>query len=338
AALRFPPNPDSLPSFTATLLDRLLSDRLAVAAPFARVRRTEWCAIDNFLNDPAIGVPVTAIHTSDRWWHNGADTMEKIDPAYLAAVAAASAAYLYFIANAGRAEAEWLAAQAAADWEARLAREVAAMIERVAAAKSSPQGADAVASGGGTGAGSAEDIAAAAALRVALDRLDFLRWVGEKTATSTLRLVPASERSGAKAFSRELAAHARRCVASAKRFLGKSAGVPPAPAPELPALPAGEAGLPENITDAGAVVPVRKFAGLLTYDRIPPERREGKSSPIWNGELMRAIMWIDGRRSLADVLRMAALDTGLPHRKILDEILFLARNGMVEWKRVKISR
>ncbi len=318
AALRFTPNPDSLPSFTDTLLDRLLSDRLASAAPFAKVRRTEWCAIDNFLNDPAIGVPVTAIHTSDKWWHCGSDTMEKIDPAYLAAVAAASAAYLYFIAAAGRTEAEWLATQAMADWGARLEREIAAAMDRIAAAKSAGDG--------------------ASALRAALDRMDFLCWVGEKTAFSSLGLVPATEREAARAFFKELAARARRSSALARKFLERTAGIAPAPPRESPRIPAGAAGLPDWAADAGCVIPVRKFAGMLTYDGIPPERREGKGSPIWDAKLMRAMMWIDGRRNLGEVLRMAWLDTGLPDRRILDEILFLARNGMVEWKIAKSAK
>jgi len=318
------PNPDSFPGFTDALMKRLLAKHLERAVPHFPVRTTNWCAVDNFMNDPVTGVPTTILHSADRWWHCGADTMEKIDARTLAAVGAISATYLYFIANAGTAEAQWLGAESLADWDGRVAREAAAAWPRVLAAKA--------------------EALAAEALREALARLDFLRLVGEKTALAALRLVPAPERKSARTVFSQLAQHARRRADLEKRRLRQAAGAgvePAAPAP-LPALPAGVAnsGLPADPAASGSgapdperIVPVRKFLGMLCYDTIPRERREGRSSPMWNGTLMRALMWADGRRSLADVLRLGALDSGLKEERILDEILFLSRNGLIEWSR-----
>jgi hypothetical protein len=322
--LRNTPNPDSFPGFTDALMNRLLARHLERTVPHFPVRTTNWCAVDNFMNDPVTGVPTTILHSADRWWHCGADTMEKIDARTLAAVGAISATYLYFLANAGAAEARWLGAESLADWDGRVAREAAAAWPRVSAAKAE---------------------ARPAALREALARLDFLRLVGEKTARAALRLVPAPERKSARTAFSQLARHARRRADLEKRRLRQAAGAdapkPAAPAP-LPALPADAAnsGLPADPAASGRgapdperIVPVRKFLGMLSYDTIPRERREGRTSPMWNAALMRALMWADGRRGLADVLRLGALDSGLKEERILDEILFLSRNGLIEWSR-----
>ncbi|MGD0088689.1 MAG: site-2 protease family protein, partial [Planctomycetota bacterium] len=267
------------------------------------------------------GVPATALHSGDRWWHCGADTMAQLDSRALAAVGAAAAAYLYFIANAGAAEAQWLGAESLADWDERLAREAAGWWERLSAAQVS---------------------ARPVVLRDALARLDFLGVVGGKTALSPLRLAPSAERKTVRHALAQLAQHARRRVNLEKRRLRqaagagvvpaapavRTAGVSPAPAGGTPALP-GAGGTPAAQPEQS--VPVRKFRGMLCYDTIPRARREGRSSPMWNAPLMRALMWSDGRRSLAEVLRLGALDSGLPEQAILDEILFLSRNGLIEW-------
>ncbi|MCY3018999.1 MAG: hypothetical protein NTW87_08225 [Planctomycetota bacterium] len=334
------PNPDSFPAFTDALMNRLLAKHLARTVSHFPVRATPWCAIDNFMNDPVTGVPATTLHSMDRWWHCGADTMAKIDPRTLSAIGALSATYLFFLANAGAAEAQWLAAESVADWDERLAREAASWWERLSC--SAGHGTldnlpncptkDAVAPPASPQAGTA-------CLRDALARLDFLHIVGRKTALAPLRLVPSAERNAVRPVLSQLAQHARRRVNLEKRRLKAlaGAGIEPAAAAPLPALPADAAksGLPADMTapDAERIVPVRKFHGMLCYDTIPRERREGKSSPMWNATLMRALMWADGRRSLADVLRLGALDSGLKEERILDEILFLSRNGLIEWKR-----
>jgi len=314
-------NPDSFPAFTDALLNRLLAKHLGAKLPHFSVLKTPWCAIDNFMNDPLTGVPATALHSGDRWWHCGADTMAQLDSRALAAVGAAAAAYLYFIANAGAAEAQWLGAESLADWDERLAREAAGWWERLSAAQVS---------------------ARPVVLRDALARLDFLGVVGGKTALSPLRLAPSAERKTVRHALAQLAQHARRRVNLEKRRLRqaagagvvpaapavRTAGVSPAPAGGTPALP-GAGGTPAAQPEQS--VPVRKFRGMLCYDTIPRARREGRSSPMWNAPLMRALMWSDGRRSLAEVLRLGALDSGLPEQAILDEILFLSRNGLIEW-------
>jgi hypothetical protein len=83
---------------------------------FARVNRP-WHAkaftpgTDTFLADPMIGVPTvwpysgTGVHTH----HNSADQPETVDPRSLRDLAVVNAAFLYFLANAGEAEAAWLA-------------------------------------------------------------------------------------------------------------------------------------------------------------------------------------------------------------------------------------
>lgn len=316
--LKNTPNPDSFPAFTDALMDLLLAKHLDPTVSHFPVRETTWCAIDNFMNDPVIGVPATALHSADCWWHCGADTMEKIDPRTLSAIGAITATYLFFLANAGTAEARWLGAESLARWDERLVREAASWWERLSAAAAE---------------------ARPAVLRDALARLDFLHIVGGKVALSPLRLVPAAERKAVRPVFSQFTRHARRRVELEKRRLKQLAGpgVSAALATPLPAIPATLAlsGLPADMAepDSERIVPIRKFHGMLCYDTIPRERREGKGSPIWNATLMRALMWADGKRSLADVLKLGALDSDLKPQAILDEIMFLSRNGLIVWKR-----
>jgi hypothetical protein len=43
-------------------------------------------------------------------------------------------------------------------------------------------------------------------------------------------------------------------------------------------------------------------------------------------------MWADGKRSLSEAVRMGRLDAGLPEKRIVEEMLFLVRNGLMEFK------
>lgn len=71
--------------------------------------------------DPSVGVPCPMIiQWPDRFYHTSADTPDKVDPAMMKRVAAMTAAYAYFLANAGLAEATWLATEMAALFPSQL--------------------------------------------------------------------------------------------------------------------------------------------------------------------------------------------------------------------------
>ncbi len=75
-------------------------------------RRKPFGGADNIIADPTIGVPCPAlIECPYTHYHSSTDTPDKIDPDKLAWAGKAAATYACFIANAGEAEARWLAEQ-----------------------------------------------------------------------------------------------------------------------------------------------------------------------------------------------------------------------------------
>jgi len=62
------------------------------------------------LSDPTIGIPTPMlIHWPDKFYHTSFDTIDKVDEKELKRVGVIAATYLYFIANMGKKEAEWMA-------------------------------------------------------------------------------------------------------------------------------------------------------------------------------------------------------------------------------------
>lgn len=73
------------------------------------------------LADPTVGVPCPmVIQWPDRFYHTSADTLDKVDPTMMKRVGLMTGAYALFLANAGEAEAAWLATEMAARFPAQL--------------------------------------------------------------------------------------------------------------------------------------------------------------------------------------------------------------------------
>ncbi len=73
------------------------------------------------LSDPTVGVPCPMIiQWPDKFYHTSMDTLDKIDPAMLVRVGSIAATYAYFLADAGRKEAAWLAEEMLSRFKARL--------------------------------------------------------------------------------------------------------------------------------------------------------------------------------------------------------------------------
>lgn len=73
------------------------------------------------LADPTVGVPCPmVIQWPDRFYHTSADTIDKVDPAMMKRVGLMTGAYALFLANAGEAEAAWLAGEMTARFPAQL--------------------------------------------------------------------------------------------------------------------------------------------------------------------------------------------------------------------------
>ena len=122
--------PDALPSFAPDLLVRLREMLLPEVKtytnlggyPLFRYAVTPFSGgSDHYIfSDPSVGVPMPMIiQLPDRFYHTTADTLDKVDPAMLGKTCVLSAAYVYWLAQAGEPEARWLASEMSARFRQR---------------------------------------------------------------------------------------------------------------------------------------------------------------------------------------------------------------------------
>jgi len=265
---------------------------------------------DSMYSDPAIGVPCAYVGAMDRYWHTCSDTMDKVDPEVLKTVTVLSATWMYFIANAGLAEALWMAQRSATDGCSEISSMGAGLVEEILGKK--------------------DDAAAVAGIvSRAAEKFDYTAWWRTNEVFSVERLVDKGDRKGARKVLNSLKKYVRSAAKREAKRIVKSGratcGKLPKSEPEAPS---------EKMRRAEGVIPVRSFFGSLTFDSIPLEKREGRSSPRWDDVSNSAVFWCNGRRTLAEVIRLARLETGSGGDSLVDLFEFLERNGLVELKNV----
>ena len=265
---------------------------------------------DTFLADPLIGVPTvwpysgTGIHSH----HNSEDRPETVDPRSLRDLTIVTAAYLYYLASAGEAEAGWLAELAASRGQERLVAGATRAIGTLTVST------DAAGLGG--------------ALHEARERLDYLLEREIQAVRSAARLVPAARRSkferdveplmeGLRALHKDQAARLERTAHRRAHALGLRAGV--------------RATATAGNTEAERIVVKRKRIGTLPLDEIRPDEREGQPSGAWDTRLITALYWCDGRRTLAEVIRLTRLETGPTDFDFPKYFRFLEKRGYLEF-------
>jgi hypothetical protein len=263
---------------------------------------------DNYLGDPSIGVPTvwpysgTGVHSH----HNSADTPDTVDPRSLRDLAVIDAAFLYYVASAGSAEARWLGEVALSRAIAQITGAADIALERAAAAD------------------------AASLARVESDGVETVSHAAQierNAVVSAERLAQPAGRSRVRADLGELAQKLdtftrgqldRVQAAFARRSgeLGVTRSTPPAAGAQL-------------ATASGLVVRRKRF-GTIPLDEISPDQREGYPSGAWSLVPITALYWCDGRRDLAEVMRLTRLETGDANFDIVGYFRFLARRGYVE--------
>lgn len=125
APLELSRNPHAQSSYTDTLLRLVLERQSEREKLLVNWRERDYVRADNIISDPAIGIPCPLlIEYPYTYYHTCGDTPDKLDPDKLSWIGAVVATYLYFLADAGRAEAEWLAEQVLLEAEAEALKAV----------------------------------------------------------------------------------------------------------------------------------------------------------------------------------------------------------------------
>lgn len=306
--------PAGNPSVADTLIRRLCSGYLWKRDPFFSWYTVPFSPCDSTLSDPMIGIPTVYLGGKDRFWHTTADTMDKIDPQAAARATVLAASYAYFLASAGSQEAMQLAEESAADGRRRLARLSCGAAERLRTAEAAELG---------------------ALLAAGIERLDHWSEVTAERVRSAQRFAEQTERREFRSALRPLVAHVKKTArleeTHLRRVAADRAHELDVPAPTVgPAQPAGW------LAKAAQLVPVRRVPGTITLDDVPDDQRRGCSNPRWSTTLTNVLFRCDGRRSLAEAVRLGLLDSGetaiakLESYDFLELFRMLEKHGRVE--------
>ena len=251
------------------------------------------------LSDPSVGVPTPMlIQWPDRFYHTSADTPDRTDPNSLRRTAVLAAAYAYWLAAAGDAEAAWLGLEMTARFKVRLAQTAQQTATTVA---------------------TTDDALGLAQAIADLDRRIAFMLDRHKAALSTLeRLAPAS------CLIDDLAAEAER---AAQHELGwiiktidmRAAGLGLGELPDL--LSRSDSDLSEQERQAAEKVPVRLVRGpvplgnhlqrLTAEDREQWRRlRKAREGGMHYTLTELALYWADGKRSVLEIADLVEMEAG----------------------------
>jgi Peptidase family M28 len=290
-------NPHSAKSYVDALT-------LQIAGEYYPLVGRQWTWIehrsstDNYLGDPSIGIPTVMPRGGYGVLahHNSFDTPATVDPKSLRDMMVMNAAYTYFLASAGPAEKRWMAEVALTRGYQQLAVATGKIIDQVAVADT------------------------AESLRRLLyqgrARIDYSRDRESQAVRSALEIKEGL--ANLAAFAEQQKARFDRAVQDRAAALGVG--------PIQPAIP------PRN-PEAEKIVVRRKRMGTITLDDLPREQRENYPPTGFWGPATSALYWCDGKRNLAEVIRLTELEMGPQQFDFVGYFKFLEKHGYVEFQK-----
>ena len=290
-------NPHSAKSYVDALVLRIAQEY------YPSVGRTyQWTehrsSTDNYLGDPSIGIPTVMPRGGYGILahHNSLDNLSAIDDKSLRDMIVMNAAYTYFIAAAGPAEKRWMGELALTRGYSQLAAAAERILDEVPLATSS-------------------------------DTVSKLAWLGRERMDYGLERETQAVRS---AFDlpqelADLATFAHLQQSRIQRAIQDRAG-----AIGVSKLPAYK---PTVDAEAEKIVVRRKRLGTLPLDDLPEDQREGFPAASFWGVPTSALYWCDGKRNLAEVIRLTNLEMGPQDFDFTGYFKFLERHGYVEFVR-----
>jgi len=309
--------PDALPSFAYDLLVRLREMLLPEVKthaklggyPLFRHALTPFSGgSDHYVfSDPSVGVPMPMIiQWPDKFYHTSADTLDRVDPAMLGKVCVLAAAYTYWLAQAREPEARWLASEMSARFRQQVIGVVQGALTDVA---------DGIHPGEEDGPGR----------EVLHCQIEYQSERHRQALASLVRLAPV-----------DVSGWQAEDTAFAESEFARVADVLPQRTTDVPICD------PVRKEEATRLVPRRRFRGPLAVDGYVRRMDEATRDEWWEfiqriGQrasytvLALAEYWADGQRTVAEIGRQIALETGLETTDLLVEYLrFLERLALIE--------
>lgn len=295
-------NPHVAASYVDALILRTAEAHLSRLSPPRPFHWKEFMpGTDSFLGEPMIGIDTvwpysgTGVHSH----HNSADTPGTVDPRSLHDLIVITAAYLYTIASAGGNDIEWLAGMSAARTEALIGD--AATVDWQKAAN------------------------IGRALYHAQEQIRYREERGIAAVRSLLRL--STSQGALENASQRVHAASSQQLAALQRNADLAANMTGQPSPVHAVAPPAD----PREAEAARIVVRRKRMGSLTLDDLSQDQWEGWPSGAWGRLQQVALFWCDGKRSLAEVMRLTRLEAGSSKFDFVGYFRFLEKHGYVEF-------
>jgi len=250
---------------------------------------------DNYLGDPSIGIPTVMPRGGYGVLahHNSADRPDTVDPKSLRDLMVMNAAYTYIIASAGPAERRWMAEVALTRGYSQVGAAAGRTLDRIAIATTAAQLSELLAQGRAS--------------------VDYTRDRQARAVQSAADLPDGV--ADLALFADRQRARLDRAVENRASTLGLG-HIDPAP--------------PARNADAARLVVRRKRLGTITLDDLPVAEREGFPAASFWGVPVSALYWCDGKRTLAEVIRLTELELGPQTFDFVGYFRFLEKHGYVE--------
>jgi hypothetical protein len=228
--------------------------------------------------------------------HNSHDTPATVDPKSLRDLMVMNGAYTYFLAAAGAGEKRWLAEVALTRGYDQLAAAAGTILDQAAVADSAER--------------------LGRLLYQGRERLDYALDRESQAVRSAWDLHPGLE--DLSSFAQRQKARVEGAVRDRAAALQFGDVEPIAP--------------PRNL-EAEKIVVRRKRMGTITLDDLSREQRENWPAASFWGVPVSALYWCDGKRNLAEVIRLTQLEMGPQDFDFVGYFKFLEKRGYVEFVR-----
>jgi hypothetical protein len=311
-------NPNVCPTYTDAVFPEIARQYYARYNPDRRWSTEPYSmGTDTYFCEPMIGIPTNWLYMSagGHLHHNSMDTIEKVDPRSLRELSFITAAYLYFMANAGWEEVPFIVGLTLNRGINVIADKTREMREKIGGAK------DGASLGKALGEG--------------LEAIKYYSSLQEKALGSIERLVPAGHKAKAREYlvpyieetdewGDVMMKHCRE-AATEKARSGSFKIM----------MPAKQDGAWEKM--AASLIPKRFQPATLFLEEIPSSGwKEITSSPHWwsaTNWAAASYWWVDGQRDLNEIKKLCELEAGKPMENfnLINYYKFLEKYKYVEF-------
>jgi hypothetical protein len=306
-------NPDVNRSYQDALIVRI-SENYYAGLPHKFPRWSPYRPrSDSYLSDPLIGIPTvsaTASTGAENVHHNSADTLDRVDPRSLRDLSSMVATFLYYLASASDSEIPWLTEIAADRSYENAIAAAAPFLSRITVAENGDS--------------------LSRQLSRGLAEVNYNADRDRDALLSVLRLSSSGNRERLLAKLDPLLQRIRRFADGQCERLHEAANRRAIEVGSASPVKASAPAVNPSFIEASHIVVKRKRFGPVTLDDLPLEQREGYPGFGDTPAPLRLLYWCDGKRTIAEVVRLIELEQGPINFDFVGYFKFLARHGYVE--------